>query len=234
MRDCIPHPSTITSVFKLSLLTIKEEKNSRPYKQDIMMAAYDSDSSDSLPPLDLSPPALLRGGARTNVSKSYYSSSDSSDDDEVPGLKLRGGAMRSYLPVLHKACRWRRRANLDRIRDLVEADLNSVLLKSNNGDTPLQLACRHHLSSAIKAYLAEKQVEAIQAQREKCNEGMEPMLFPDLVVAEIWKFSKPDVWQPKEEDLLSEDEVDSDDSAVPGLQERSVNDEDDSDDSDDD
>jgi len=89
------------------------------------------------------------------------------------------------------------------------------------------VACRNRLSSAIKTFLAEKQVKVIQAACLKYYERAEQLPFPDLVIAEIWTFLKRNVWQPGEEDMLAGDEPsDSDDSPIPPLMDDSDSDDD--------
>jgi len=106
---------------------------------------------------------------------------------------------------LHMACSdLRGTVQFHCIRELVDTDLYTVLSKSNDGSTPLQLAVNNvnnRVRMEIRTFLIGKQDEAIQAIREAFSMKMDELPFPDLVIAEIWKFARPDMWQPPEEDL---------------------------------
>lgn len=103
---------------------------------------------------------------------------------------------------LHVACSPRnedgrtRRPTLNIIRLLLEADLFTIVQNSQHG-TPYQmvynwLGFRH---TGIEAFLLAKQNEALTLLREACD-SLAQLGLPDLVVAEIWAFAKPDLWAP--------------------------------------
>jgi hypothetical protein len=100
---------------------------------------------------------------------------------------------------LHVACSTAR-SSLDIIRLLVEADLFTVVQNSRNGSTPYQLAWRlsnERKNVEVEAYLIERQNEAIAALKSAYESVAVTQLgLPDLVVAMIWSFAKPDIWMP--------------------------------------
>jgi len=115
------------------------------------------------------------------------------------------------LPLHRAFTGWLSDDDLDRIRILVEADPFTILSKSHNGRTPLQRAFLTRAPHNIKTFLEARQAEAIQAIREAFDETMDELPLPDVVVAEIWKFAKPNVRTPSEEGWLDDSEDDSDD-----------------------
>ena len=108
-------------------------------------------------------------------------------------------ADRNGMLPLHVACS-NARSSLDTIRLLVEADLFTVVRNSRNGSTPYQLAWRlsdERKNVEVEAYLIEKQNEAIAALKAAYESVAVTQLgLPDLVVAWIWSFAKPDIWMP--------------------------------------
>lgn len=95
--------------------------------------------------------------------------------------------------------------NLDRVRELLAVDLSTILHESNYGHTPLELAWRHHLSFATKAFLLDKQNEALLVYGYAFDAAMDAAAFPDLVVAEIWSYAQPDIWMPTPNNLGATD-----------------------------
>lgn len=97
---------------------------------------------------------------------------------------------RGMLP-LHGACSSTRLV-LDKVRLLVEADLYSIVQKTQNGETPYQLACGVRDRDAdVERYLVEMQNEAISDLKEAVEDAAGKQLgLPDLVVAMVWSFVK--------------------------------------------
>ena len=100
---------------------------------------------------------------------------------------------RGLLP-LHVAC-FNPFSVLNLIRLLVEADLYTIVRTSRNGETPYQIArSLDDRNVEIETYLIEKQNEAVAALKEACEHvGVTQLGLPDLVVAQIWSFAKPDL-----------------------------------------
>lgn len=96
---------------------------------------------------------------------------------------------------LHDAC-FSVNASLERIRVLVEASVFSIVCESSSGMTPIQLAClnRHFVDDTkTMRYLFNKQNEALEALREAVEEVLEwDIGLPDLVIARIWRFARPE------------------------------------------
>ncbi len=86
---------------------------------------------------------------------------------------------------------------LDTISLLVEADLFTIVQNSQRG-TPYQMAWRwSNTNVEIETYLIEKQNEEVAALKEACESISATQLgLPDLVVAQVWSFAKPDLRAP--------------------------------------
>jgi len=93
------------------------------------------------------------------------------------------------------------------IRFLAERDPFSVLKTTQNGETPLQLS-REYIDDfedgvfsleEIQEFLALRQVDAEQAIRSSMVSTCEEIGLPDLVVAKIWSFAKPNLWRLRQE-----------------------------------
>jgi len=100
------------------------------------------------------------------------------------------------------------RGIIQHIRLLVESNPFSVLKTTTDGRTALQLASEvDTVDHDIVAFLLETQNEAVRAIREAFDNVVDHQLgFPDLVVANIWRFVKPDLWKQGEEEELESDE----------------------------
>jgi predicted NAD/FAD-dependent oxidoreductase len=98
---------------------------------------------------------------------------------------------------LHEACE-SARPILGSIRNLVEADSFTVLEKTLDGRSPYQLVWRlNRRNPDIERYLVEKQDEVVNAMKEAFEDVADAQLgLPDLVIARVWSFTKPDLWQP--------------------------------------
>lgn len=98
---------------------------------------------------------------------------------------------------LHVACSCPRSTLLN-IRPLVEADPVTIIRKTANESTPYQLAWRmHRFPQYLGDYLVETQTNVVQELKETWESVAERKLgLPDLVVARVWSFAKPDLWQP--------------------------------------
>jgi hypothetical protein len=100
---------------------------------------------------------------------------------------------------------------LERIRLFVEMDKFTVTKTTNNGASPLKLACSSHRHGDIKRYLDEQQRSCLQEIRQAFDYVTDDQCgFPDLVQANIWLYAKPNLFQPTEQDLMDEIESDSD------------------------
>ena len=106
-------------------------------------------------------------------------------------------ADRDGMLPLHQAC-FIAHPSLNTIRLLVEADLYAVVKTSPAHGTPYQLAWgRRNTDVEIETYLIGKQNEAVAALKEACEYvGATQLGLPDLVVAQVWSFAKPDLWVP--------------------------------------
>jgi len=61
-----------------------------------------------------------------------------------------------------------------------------------------QLLSQRGEHAEAKAYLLERQNEAVRAVKEANDDVFDTYLgLPDLVVVNIWSFAKPDLWQPE-------------------------------------
>jgi len=91
---------------------------------------------------------------------------------------------------------------------LGDLSLVSVLQKTAGGHTALELAAeRQTVDRDTVALLLEKQNEAVQSIRVAFDNVVGNQLgFPDLMVAQVWTFTKPDLWQPTEADLTGGNE----------------------------
>lgn len=102
-----------------------------------------------------------------------------------------------FLP-LHMACNCIHPCT-ECIRLLLEANLFTVLQKTKDGRTALQLAESLYRGDPghydCLTFLEEKQNEAVQTTRDAFRAFVDMKLgLPDLVIAEVWSFVKPDVW----------------------------------------
>jgi len=85
------------------------------------------------------------------------------------------------------------------IRRLIEANLFTVIQKTNDGQTAFELARSRDMDSEDVLFFEEKQNEAVRAIREAFDDAVDTQLgLPDLVIANIWSFVKPDLWCPPE------------------------------------
>lgn len=105
---------------------------------------------------------------------------------------------------LHSACDNHRLAT---IRTLVDADPFTVIRQTPNGSTPYHLAWRmnHNTENGrdTEEYLMEKQNEIVLLLKQTITEVADTQLgFPDLVIARVWSFAKPDLWQPGTEQVV--------------------------------
>jgi hypothetical protein len=68
------------------------------------------------------------------------------------------------------------------------------------------MACAaNYRDPEVEAYLIEKQNEAVNAMKEAFADVAHAELgFPDLVIANVWMFAKPDLWIPGEDDETME------------------------------
>jgi len=100
-----------------------------------------------------------------------------------------------------------------RIRLLVESNPFSVLKTTTDGHTALQLASQMwRADHETVTFLLEKQNEAVRAIREAFDDVVDAQLgLPDLVVANIWSFVKPNLLEQGEEESDEEFEEESDD-----------------------
>ena len=121
---------------------------------------------------------------------------------------------REGLLPLHLACSGRGTANLGRIGQLLDAELHTVLRKTPSGLDSLQLALKEGLPGEITEFLEHKQAEAIQAIHEAFDHAMEQCAFPDLVIAEIWKFAMPKEWNLTLDESFVSDDGNSDPNDV--------------------
>ena len=99
---------------------------------------------------------------------------------------------------LHLACCFSR---IENVQLLIQADLFTVVRKTNAGRTPLQFALRRGFRvPELEAYLLARQTEAVDALKTAWEAVVNDQLggLPDLVVAEVWGFALPDLWQQPE------------------------------------
>lgn len=101
---------------------------------------------------------------------------------------------------LHIAC-CQLRPTVDQIRCLLDMSPYSILEKTHDGHTALQLASHEDADAEVTGFLLEKQTEAALAMKEAFENVADTQLgLPDLVVAYIWSFAKPVLWETEEED----------------------------------
>jgi hypothetical protein len=100
---------------------------------------------------------------------------------------------------LHYACD-SHHPRLEIIRILAEAAPHTVIQKCTSGRTPIQHAWNSPKRDVeVKTYLIERQNEAVNAMKEAFEDIANTQLgLPDLVLANVWSFAKPDVWTPDE------------------------------------
>ena len=94
---------------------------------------------------------------------------------------------------------------LEIIRLLVEAAPYTVIQKRGDERTPLQCIrpgrgqLRRNVE--VEMYLLERQNEVVDTIKETFVDVAYTQLgLPDLVIANVWSFAKPDLWTPDEED----------------------------------
>jgi len=99
--------------------------------------------------------------------------------------------------------------DIQHIRLLVDSNPFSVLKTTTDGCTALYLASqREQVGRAeVVGFLLEKQNEVVCSIREAFDDVIDRQLsLPDLVVANIWGFVKPDLWEQDGEDALELEE----------------------------
>ena len=96
------------------------------------------------------------------------------------------------LPLYH-ACNSGRFVDLEIIRVLVEAAPYTVIQESARERTPLQHLWDDENVEVIE-YILERQNEVVLAMKEAFEDVADTQLgLPDLVIANIWSFAKPDL-----------------------------------------
>jgi len=97
-----------------------------------------------------------------------------------------------FLP-LHHLCS--RRCQMAAIRLLLDTDPFTIICTTNQGRTPSQLyRASFGANGNILRYLTDRQTEAVLAIREAFDLVVNEQLnLPDLVVALIWSFARPNV-----------------------------------------
>lgn len=108
-----------------------------------------------------------------------------------------------WLPI-HTAC-LANYSDTEFIRILCDANPIAMIQKTNDGETPFQLAYdtmnlvrQEH--DVDREFFVEKQDEAIELVKAQVSYSMGTQLgLPDLVVANVWAFAKPDLWVPPSE-----------------------------------
>lgn len=93
--------------------------------------------------------------------------------------------------------------HLERFLDLAPF---SVVEKDDDGHSPLEILETVRLSQMRRRFeraarfLLDKQRDAVPLLKESTERRFGTKIgLPDLVVAHIWQFAKPDLWEPKEE-----------------------------------
>jgi ankyrin repeat protein len=104
---------------------------------------------------------------------------------------------RNGMLPLHMSC-FSPNPRLDHVHLLVEADIYTVVQKTQDGNTAFKFAWRmQRTHRQVELYLAEKAIEAVSALTE-AFEGAANMEL-GLDVAHIWSFAQPNLWRPEEE-----------------------------------